>query len=687
MKWFVGVDVGGTFTDFFATESQSGKIEYFKSPSTPENPGQAVVDGLKEMCEALAINPAEIERLCHGTTVATNSLIQKRGGKVALITTEGFRDLLEIGRQTRPHMYSLQEDQPDPLVPRARRFEAKERVNSDGKIIKRLDEPELHKVFDAIEKCTAESVAVCCLFSFLNKGIEFRIGELFRQRFPTLALSLSSRVRPEFREYERCSTTVLNAYLQPVMGNYLAHLEKELGDYIPDAKLRIYQSSGGLMSIETSKDFPIRTALSGPAAGVVGAVHSAQASNRPNVATLDMGGTSADVALIRNYDAGIRSDRDVAGFPVRLPMIDIHTVGAGGGSIAWLDRDGLMKVGPSSAGANPGPACYGLGGLEPTVTDANLVLGRLSVGGLIGGAMQLDINAARAAIKKLADEIDFTVEKTAQGILGIVVANMVRAVRTISVERGHDPRDYVLMPFGGAGPLHGSEVARAMNMKEVVVPVAPGILCAQGLITSDLKEDFVRSGRFTVDKNWPTQIKKVIALLAEEAKDWFSNEKVPAANQQFNVTLDARYVGQNFELQVEFKESVQSTIPIPSQTGRVIKQFNIAHEQFYGFSNQGEQIEVVNIRLTAKGQLDVMEPPPNQKSSRKNPDPISSRLVWFDQNRPAKTPIYDRTGLGISTKISGPAIIEQFDSTTVVFPDDELNIDKALNLIISINPE
>jgi N-methylhydantoinase A len=346
-----------------------------------------------------------------------------------------------------------------------------------------------------------------------------------------------------------------------------------------------------------------------------------------------------------------------------------------------------MKVGPSSAGANPGPACYGLGGLEPTVTDANLVLGRLSVGGLIGGAMQLDINAARAAIKKLADEIDFTVEKTAQGILGIVVANMVRAVRTISVERGHDPRDYVLMPFGGAGPLHGSEVARAMNMKEVVVPVAPGILCAQGLITSDLKEDFVRSGRFTVDKNWPTQIKKVIALLAEEAKDWFSNEKVPAANQQFNVTLDARYVGQNFELQVEFKESVQSTIPIPSQTGRVIKQFNIAHEQFYGFSNQGEQIEVVNIRLTAKGQLDVMEPPPNQKSSRKNPDPISSRLVWFDQNRPAKTPIYDRTSLGISTKISGPAIIEQFDSTTVVFPDDELNIDKALNLIISINPE
>jgi N-methylhydantoinase A len=687
VEWFVGVDVGGTFTDFFATESRSGIIKYFKRPSTPENPGQAIVDGLKEMCDELSINPTDIERLCHGTTVATNSLIQRRGGKVALITTEGFRDLLEIGRQTRPHMYSLQEDQPEPLVPRARRFEVSERVNSNGEIIKHLDEAKLEIVFDAIERCKADSIAVCCLFSFLNKKTEFRIGELLKKRFPDLALSLSSRVRPEFREYERCSTTVLNAYLQPVMGNYLTHLEKELSDYIPDSPIRIYQSSGGLMSIETSKEFPIRTALSGPAAGVVGAVYSAKASSHPNVATLDMGGTSADVALIRNYDAGVRSDRDVAGFPVRLPMVDIHTVGAGGGSIAWLDRDGLMKVGPSSAGANPGPACYGLGGVKPTVTDANLVLGRLSSGGLIGGAMELDIDAARMAIKQLADEIGFTIEKTAQGILGIVIANMVRAVRTISVERGHDPRDYALMPFGGAGPLHGSEVARAMDMKEIIVPVAPGILCAQGLITSDLKEDFVRSGRFDVNNNWPAKIQKIMGLLDQEAQDWFNVEKISAANQQFSVTLDARYVGQNFELQVEFRENDQSTIPIPSKIEQVIQQFNTVHEQFYGFSNQDEQIEVVNIRLTAKGQLDVIAPSPNKENAPINSGPIGSRMVWFDQARPIKTPVYNRAIIEIGTKILGPAIIEQFDSTTVVFPDDKLHIDNALNLIIDINPK
>ena len=685
MKWYVGVDVGGTFTDFFLTESKSGIIKYFKRPSTPENPGRAIVDGLMELCDNLEINPKDIKRLCHGTTVATNSLIQRSGGKVALITTQGFRDLLEIGRQTRPHMYSLQEDQPKPLVPRDRRFEALERTDSNGKIIKKLDEEELQKVLDAIQACGADSIAVCCLFSFLNKKTESKIGKLVRQRFPNITLSLSSKVRPEFREYERCSTTVLNAFLQPVMDNYLSLLEKQLSKYIPNAPIRIYQSSGGLMSVKTSKEFPIRTALSGPAAGVVGAAYSAQASKDPNVVTLDMGGTSADVALIRNYDAGISSDREVAGFPVRLPMVDIHTVGAGGGSISWLDRDGLMKVGPSSAGANPGPACYGLGGTDPTVTDANLVLGRLSTGGLIGGAMELNIKAARIAMQKLANELGFTIEKTAQGIIGIVVANMVRAVRTISVERGHDPRNYTLMPFGGAGPLHGSEVARAMDMKKIIIPAAPGILCAQGLIASDLKEDFVRSGRFPLNKDWSSEIIKIMKTLGQEAKNWCKIEKIPVANQHFSVTLDTRYIGQNFELQVEFREHDLSLIPVPSEIQKVAEKFNNIHEQYYGFSNNDEQIEVVNIRLTAKGQLDVVPAQKNKRSLTKNLEPIGFRMVWFKHSRAVKTPIYQRKNLGIGAKISGPAIIEQFDSTTVIFPGDELHIDRALNLIIDIN--
>jgi len=685
LKWFVGVDVGGTFTDFFATETQSGKTKYYKRPSTPRNPGEAVVEGLKEMCVKLEINPSEIERLCHGTTVATNSLIQRNGGNVALITTEGFRDLLEIGRQTRPHMYSLQTDHPEPLVPRNRRYEIKERVNYKGEIITPLDETELIKVFDKIESCEAESVAVCFLFSFINKEHETRISELFKKRFPDLPLSLSSRVRPEFREYERCSTTVLNAYLQPVMGIYLSHLENELIEFVPTSPLRIYQSSGGLMSISTAKYFPIRTALSGPAAGVVGGVYSARVSKRPNVVTLDMGGTSADVALIRNFDSGTSLEREVAGFPVRLPMVDIHTVGAGGGSVAWLDRDGLMKVGPKSAGANPGPACYGLGGKEPTVTDANLVLGRLSTSGLIGGEVDLDEKASRAAIKKLADKLDLNVEKTAQGIIGIVVANMVRAVRTISVGRGHDPRNYALMPFGGAGPLHASEVARAMDMDEIIVPVAPGILCAKGLITSDLKEDFIRSGRIPVDAKWPSKIKKIIKDLKREAEDWFMSEKVLPTNQRFSTTLDARYVGQNFELQVEFKENGHSILPILSKTDEVIKKFSNVHEQFYGFSNEKEPVEVVNVRLAATGHLEMSKIIERQNIANRKPGPIDSRMVWFGDYDPINTPIYDRASLSNGAKLLGPAIIEQFDSTTILFPEDKLTVDDSLNIIISVN--
>ena len=464
MGWLVGVDVGGTFTDFFASRLEDGATRIFKRPSTPHNPGEAIVRGLQEMAAALDVDPAAIARLCHGTTVATNALIQRRGGTVALVTTEGFRDLLEIGRQTRPHMYSLQVDHPAPLVPRRRRFEVRERLGPDGEVLTALDEAGLADVADAVAASGAQSCAVCCLFSFVDPAHERRIADALKRRLPDLALSLSSSVRPEFREYERFSTTVLNAYLQPVIAGYLAYLEAETAALAPDAAIRIYQSSGGLMSVGTARAYPIRTALSGPAAGAVGAVHTARGANRPNVITLDMGGTSADVALIREYDAGIGLNREVAGYPVRQPTVDIHTVGAGGGSIAWFERDGLLKVGPRSAGAEPGPACYGRGGTEPTVTDANLVLGRLSPAGLAGGDLALDEGAARRAIEPIADRLGFPVEKTARGILGIVAANMVRAVRTISVERGLDPRGYALdavrrgraAPCGGGGadPRH-----------------------------------------------------------------------------------------------------------------------------------------------------------------------------------------------------------------------------------------
>ena len=684
MAWLVGVDVGGTFTDFFACRPEDGATRVYKRPSTPHNPGEAIVRGLGEMAEALDVDPAAIVRLCHGTTVATNALIQRRGGTVALVTTEGFRDLLEIGRQTRPHMYSLQIDHPAPLVPRQRRFEVRERMGPAGEVLTGPDEAELAAVAEAVAASGAQSCAVCCLFSFVDPAHERRIADALKQRLPDLPLSLSSSVRPEFREYERFSTTVLNAYLQPVIADYLAYLEAETAALAPGAAIRIYQSSGGLMSVGTARTYPIRTALSGPAAGAVGAVHTARGARRPDVITLDMGGTSADVALIRDYDAGIGLDREVAGYPVRQPTVDIHTVGAGGGSIAWFERDGLMKVGPRSAGADPGPACYGRGGTEPTVTDANLVLGRLSPAGLAGGDLALDAAAARRAIEPAARRLGFSVEKAAQGILGIVVANMVRAVRTISVERGLDPRGYALMPFGGAGPLHAVEVARVLGMAEIVVPRAPGILCAQGLIVSDLKEEFVRSGRFALTADGLAGIGAALDGLEAAAGAWFAAERVAQEDRGLTLTFDARYVGQNFELPVSFAGGPQGAPVRPAGPDAVAEAFHAEHERHYGFHSAGEPIEIVNIRIAATGRMAALGEPAAGPAADRAPEPAGYRPVWFDGEAAVETPVYRRESLAAGTVFAGPAIVEQLDSTTVAFPGDRAAVDAAGNLVIAV---
>ena len=409
MTWLIGVDVGGTFTDFYAVDTVGGDVRLYKHPSTPANPADAIVAGLAGMCAQYDIDPKSVERIGHGTTVATNALIQRSGGKVALITTKGFRDLLEIGRQTRPHMYSLQIDHPDPLVPRELRLEVGERLLADGSVHVGLDDGDVsaRRRRKALAS-GADAVAVCFSVRPREPGrMNGSVGETLEAAAPEVPVSLSSDVQPEFREYERFSTTVLNAYLQPIFTAYLDSLNTNIAKTYSGAPLGIYQSSGGMMSVDTARRFPVRTALSGPAAGAVGAVHVAKLSDRPNFITLDMGGTSADVALVRNYDTGIGHDRKVAEFPVRLPMVDIHTVGAGGGSIAWFDKDGLVKVGPKSAGADPGPACYGRGGTEPTVTDANLILGRLGGEGLIGGRMGLDVERSLAAIAPMAKRLGF----------------------------------------------------------------------------------------------------------------------------------------------------------------------------------------------------------------------------------------------------------------------------------------
>jgi N-methylhydantoinase A len=685
MAWTIGVDVGGTFTDFYALNEATGTVRVGKRPSTPDDPGRAILSGLAEVAAEHAIPLAEVRRLSHGTTVATNALIQRQGGRVALITTKGFRDLLEIGRQTRPHMYDLYQDHPPPLVPRQHRLELDERIDAEGTALRAPDDDAIAAVVEQVRESGARACAICFLFAFLNPAHERKVAAALREADPGMLVSLSSEVQPEFREYERFSTTVLNAYLQSVMHDYIRHLEDGLAACVPGATLGINQSSGGLMSLGTARDFPVRTALSGPAAGVIGALHVAKSAGREDVITLDMGGTSADVALVRGGRADIAFDRTIAGFPIRLPMVDINTVGAGGGSIAWFDRDGLMKVGPLSAGADPGPACYGRGGTEPTVSDANLVLGRLSRRGLLDGRMALDPELARRAFAPAAERLGFSVERTAHGMLGIVVANMVRAIRTISIERGHDPRGFTLMPFGGAGPLHARDVAVALGIGKILVPPAPGIVCAQGLVVSDIKEDFVASHRTPVAPPNDASIRDLVIGLLAEAAAWFAAEDIREDSRTLELGYDMRYIGQNFELAVPVATAASMTADTLPGAGALREMFFAVHDRAYGYHNPGDPVEVVNVRLTARGHLYKEPAAPTGNGAPPAPEPFETRPVFFaDTETPVDTPVYDRASLLTGQAIDGPAIVEQLDATTPLWPGDRAAVDAAGNIVIEV---
>jgi N-methylhydantoinase A len=681
LSWVIGVDVGGTFTDFYALDEESGAVKLWKRPSTPENPGAAILAGLREMAAAHGVALEHVVRLCHGTTVATNTLIQRKGRPVALVTTRGFRDLIEIGRQTRPHLYDLQRDHPEPLVPRERRFEVAERIDAAGRIHRPLDRADIDAAIAAIRGLDVEAVCVCFLFAFLNPDHERQVGDALRHALPGMEISLSSAVQPEFREFERFTTTVVNAYLQPVLRDYMATLEAEIGNVLPRATIGINQSSGGLMSIARAKALPVRTALSGPAAGVVGALHVARAVQRPNVITIDVGGTSADVAVIRDLRIDVAYGREVDGFPIRLPMVDISTIGAGGGSIAWFDRDGLLKMGPASAGARPGPACYGLGGEQATLSDANLVLGRLS-SELLGGAMRLDPRLAREAVGRIAAPMGKSVEATAFGMIEIAVANMVRAIRTLSVERGHDPRGFALMPFGGAGPLHARDIAAALAMTEIVVPNAPGIICAQGLIVSDLKEDFVVSARTTLASETPPALDAAIAELLARGDTWLASEGIARGEQTLELGCDARHVGQNFELAVPLARGATLDRGSLPPTARLKELFFAAHDAAYGFHDAEAPVEIINLRLTVRARLTRLVP--ERAPGGGGAATAGARRVHFGADGAIEAAIYRRETLGAGAEIVGPAIIEQLDATTPIHPGDRARVDASGALLIEV---
>lgn len=677
MSWIIGVDVGGTFTDFCARNNNTGETIIHKRPSTPNDPAIAILKGINELTEKFSNKKQKILRLAHGTTVATNSLLQRKGGKLALITTKGFRDLLEIGRQVRPSVYDLQIDSPPPLIERSHRFEINERIDFNGNIIKQISKKDLFNLELQIKKLKKiDGIAICLLFAFLNPVNELKIKKILSKKFPNLPISLSSEVQPEFREYERFSTTTINAYLQPEVGKYMNNLKEGIFKIDPSIEVNIFQSSGGLTTVSSASNFPVRMALSGPAAGVVGASETTRKSKFKDIITLDMGGTSTDVCLIQNGKAELSNLRDISGFRIRLPMIDINTVGAGGGSIAYVENDGLLKVGPISAGAVPGPACYNLGGLRPTVSDANLILGRLPET-LVGGGMTLNKKNAVNSIKTISKKLKLTIEEAALGIIGIVNSNMTRAIRGVSVERGHDPRLFSLMPFGGAGGLHAVDIARELSIKNILVPRSPGILCAEGLLLSNLQETFVKTCRTSLEENFNI-VERSLKEIKERAIKWFKNEGKSDGKRSLLLFLDMRYVGQNYELSINLGDILNKKINLKKSDLKSL--FFENHKKNYGHFDPYAEIEVVNLRLRAISELKSKQP--KLKTLNDKPKFNSIVDVWFDNKKPRKTKVFERSTLPPDFTINEPSIIVQEDATTLIPPDCTLIVDNKLNLII-----
>jgi N-methylhydantoinase A len=658
------MDTGGTFTDCVFV--RDGRLEILKVPSTPDDPARAIMNAIEKV---LAEADPALELTC-GTTVGTNALLERRGGRVALVTTFGFEDVLEIGRQARPKLYDFFMDRAAPLVPSERRFGLRERIGADGKVVRRPTASDVAGVVRQVLKSNAQSVAVCLLFSFSNAAHERLIASALRQA--GFAVSVSHEILPEFREFERTSTTVANAYLVPVMSKYLADLGAKAVRFTGGTKrpsVRIMQSSGGIVSAEVASREPVRTILSGPAGGVLGAQYVAELSGFSRIISFDMGGTSTDVALM-DGGASTTNEARVAELPVAVPMLEIHTVGAGGGSLARFDRAGALRVGPESAGAEPGPICYGRGE-RPTVTDAHLILGRVPERGFLSGDFPLDVLRTRKWMERARGPMR-TVEQFAQGIVDVANAVMEKAIRVISVERGHDQRDYTLVAFGGAGGLHACDLAAALRIPRVLIPRLPGGLSALGILRAHVVHDYSRTVRTNVASVAATRRVLASEFMKLESRgrgvlhgEGFSRAKICGER-----LLDMRYVGQAYEL----------TVP---ESGDFLAAFHKAHERRYGYADAARAVEVVNVRarligLTDQPQLDR----PRRMSRGDSATVVETRRAFFGE-RAYQTRVYDRAKLSPGQEVVGPAIISEYSATTVVPPRWRGVVDSWGNLILT----
>jgi N-methylhydantoinase A len=684
-RWRVGVDAGGTFTDICIFDESDGRVAVWKVASTPDDPSRGIVEGVEEALRRASPNgdarpAASVSYFGHGTTVATNALIQHRGVATGLVTTEGFRDLLEIRRQKRPDLYDFFADKPPTLVPRDLRIEVPERVRHTGAVETPLDEAAVRAAAQRLRTAGVAAVAIAFLYSFVRPEHEQTAKRILQEELPDAFICASHEVAPEFREFERLSTAVVNAYLGPVMKRYIERLGARLADLGMRAAPHMTQSNGGVIGFAAAAAMPVRTVLSGPSTGVVGAQAVGRAARFTDLITFDMGGTSTDVSLLKDGVARLASEATVHGYPLKAPMLDIHTVGAGGGSIAYVDAGGLLKVGPGSAGADPGPVCYGRGNAEPTVTDANILLQTLNPTHLLGGRMAVSQDLARAAIDKLAHKLGLSLMQTAQGIVSVVTANMARAIRVISVQRGHDPRDYTLVAFGGAGPLHAARLARELDIARILVPRSPGILCAMGLLLTDLRADFATTRLLPLASDAVSEIAAAFAALDERAAAWFAQENITDDRRGLARTVDMRYAGQNYELAVPLPDG-----PITARTlDPLAEGFAAAHQRMYGFLAEEEPVQLVTFRVEATGLVAKATLAQEAMSGADASHAICARRdVWIaEEERNVPCSIYDRDLLRPGNRLLGPTIVEQMDATTLVLPGMTAHVDAHLNLIL-----
>ena len=682
-RYRVTVDTGGTFSDFVHLNEQTGEISIAKIASTPDDPSRAILAGLEALLASVT-EADEIGYFCHGTTVGTNALLEGKGVRTALLVTEGFRGIYPVGEQARPYgtaIFDVMYDKPAPLVPSRLTGEVKERIDFRGNVLRPLDETALRETVRALKAQNIESIAVCLLFSFLHPEHEARVRDIVLEEIPDCSVSLSCEVLPQIREYYRLSTTVINAYLQPILARYIAQLDRRLAAAgIVTRQKYIMQSNGGMATFAAAARRAVTTVLSGPAGGVTAGVLACGMSGSANIITFDMGGTSCDVALIKDGEPLLSSRGKIEGRDLAVPMLDINTVSAGGGTVATVDRFGVLQVGPQSAGAVPGPACYGRGGEAPTITDCNLVLGYLGEDNFLGGRMRLDAAKARAAIEAaVAKPLGLDVAEAAEGIVRVIDVKMEEAIKAISTMRGHDLRDFMLLAFGGAGPLHAGRIARDLGMAGVIVPLYPGVFSAIGLLMSDVKHDYIRSKLSPLSEVAPADVNGMFERMVAQALEELRDDGFAADHIRIERALDMRYAGQGYEIAVP--------CPVQPLQEADLKQlrttFDQQHRAMFGHMAPQEPVEIVSFRVRGIGLVPPVEMPKFKPAGTTLRDARRElRHVRFD-GRELDCPVYQRERLDVGLTVAGPAVLDQFDCTTVICPGQTARVDEWKNLIVT----